>query len=414
LPDGTGLDVLRTLRSGGADTPCVILTAFGDVSSAVEAMKLGASDFLEKPVEIDDLCLLARRLTERASASGLQTARFEVPGAPVMIGAHPSFQAALKLLRKVAPTEGTVLLLGESGTGKELFARALHALSSRRDGVFVALNCAAVPEALLESELFGHEKGAFTGAAARRIGRFERAEGGTLFLDEIGELESGVQAKLLRVLEERTFERVGGQKTLQAQVRVVTATNVDLHRRVEQGRFRADLFYRLDVFPIRLPALRERGSDVPLLATYLLEGVCQRNGLEPRRLSPSASEMLSRQPWPGNVRQLANVVERAAVMSEQEELGLEELEAALHASVAPQQDSESASLEAAGRSPGVGPEHRSAESAELEDIEQALLATQGDKHAAALRLGISYRTLQRRIVRYDLEGFPKYRGSADG
>ncbi len=411
LPDGSGIDVLRTLRRSGSEAACVILTAFGDVRSAVEAMKLGASDFLEKPVEIDELCRRARELT-RGLGAGAATAPapavFEVPGAPPLIGAHPSFQAALRLLRKVAPTEGTVLLLGESGTGKELFARALHALSPRSARPFVAMNCAAVPESLLESELFGHQKGAFTGASAQRLGRFEQAEGGTLFLDEIGELAAAVQAKLLRVLEERSFERVGDHVTRHADVRVVAATNVDLQHRVQEGSFRPDLFYRLDVLPIRLPALSERRSDVPLLAEHLLERACRRNRLPARRLAAEALELLSRQQWPGNVRQLSNVVERAAVLADGERLGAADLEAAL-----------AVAADTASGPTSSGPVAGDAERTDEEDrtrreLETALREAGGDKREAARLLGVSYRTVQRRIVRFDLEGFPHYRDAAGG
>ena len=259
LPDATGLDVLDAVRQTNPQTPVVVMTAFGDVSVAVEAMKRGASDFLEKPVEIDDLVAMIESLTGEGSVlPGLA-----VPGCPEIIGRHPRLRAAIRLLERVAPVESTVLLLGESGTGKELFARAVHGLSVRREGPFVALNCAAIPESLIENELFGHEKGAFTGASSRQVGRFEEAEGGTLLLDEIGELSLAVQAKVLRVLEDRTFQRVGGGSTRTADVRLVAATNRDLEAMVDKGDFRSDLFYRLNVFPIELPPLRERGIGYP-------------------------------------------------------------------------------------------------------------------------------------------------------
>lgn len=293
LPDGSGLEVLAACGEHQAGAPVVVLTAFGTVQAAVEAMKLGAVDFLEKPFEIDELLALIGSLIDDGSAQTPdpsaaagdgskvadeppRAAVFRPPGAPAIVGSHPRLAAALRLLRKVAPTESTVLLTGESGTGKELFARALHALSPRSAGPFVTVNCAAIPETLMENELFGHEKGAFTGAAKRQAGRFELARGGSIFLDEIGELKLEVQSKVLRVLEERTFERVGGGRSLRADARVVAATNRDLESMVADGGFRRDLFYRLEVFPIELPPLSERSSDVPHLARHLGTGLPHR------------------------------------------------------------------------------------------------------------------------------------------
>jgi transcriptional regulator with GAF, ATPase, and Fis domain len=291
-------------------------------------------------------------------------------------------RAALKLVERVAPTESTVLLTGESGTGKELFAKALHVLSPRRDGPFVAVNCAAIPETLLENELFGHEKGAFTGAHRRQVGRFEAAAKGTLLLDEIAELTAATQSKVLRVLEERTYERIGGRQTLKADVRLVAATNQDLKAMVDGGQFRADLFFRLDVFPIELPPLRDRRSDIPLLASYLIEQIAKKQKREPIRLTPDALELLEQQDWPGNVRQLSNVVERAVILTEGPRLRAADLKGA---------------LEPLG---GGDDEER---------LREALLESDGDKKKAAELLGISYRSLLRRVKEHDLEGFPKYR-----
>jgi DNA-binding NtrC family response regulator len=379
LPDVSGLQVLEASRAAQPRVPVVVLTGFGTVGAAVEAMKLGAYDFLEKPLEIDDLA----RLIERAIGDRDETTVFRAPGAPPIVGVHPSLRAALRLLQRVGPTESTVLLTGESGTGKELFARSIHGLSPRRGGPCVALNCAAIPESLIENELFGHEKGAFTGADRRQPGRFELALGGTLFLDEIGELPVGVQGKVLRVLEERTFERVGGGKTLRADVRLVAATNRDLTAMVEHGEFRADLFFRLNVFPIELPPLRERSGDIPLLARHLLEEIARRHRIEPPpRLEDAAAELLAGEPWPGNVRELANVLERAVILTE------------------------GPAIRAADLRPLLRP---LAGSGERDRLKAALVEAGGDKRRAAEILDMSYRSLLRKVKEHDLEGVPRYR-----
>ncbi len=378
LPGCSGIDVLAAIRAQQPTTPVVVMTGYGTVETAVEAMKLGAIDFLEKPVDIDALFqLVAALVGGRHDAFSLSP-----EGGPTIVGSHPRTRAAVRLAERVAPTESTVLLTGESGTGKEVFARALHALSPRRSGPFVAVNCAAIPEALLENELFGHEKGAFTGAHQRQEGRFEQARGGTLLLDEIGELSLGVQSKVLRVLEERTFERVGGGQTLKADVRLVAATNRSLEAMVEAGDFRSDLYFRLEVFPIELPPLRERRSDIPLLARHLLEEVARRHRREPLGLTPEAEEVLLEPEWPGNVRQLGNLLERAVILAEGNALGGPEIRA-LIAGSAPRDD--------------------------VARLKHALREVDGDKKAAARLLDLSYSTLQRRIKEHDLEGYPKYR-----
>ncbi len=378
LGDGSGLEVLADARRHQPEAPVVVLTAFGTVQTAVEAMKLGAADFLEKPLEIDELYELARCHLGGAGSAD----RFEAPGAPAIVGRHPRLGAALRLLKKVAVTDSTVLLTGESGTGKELFARAVHALSPRSSGPFVAVNCAAIPESLMENELFGHEQGAFTGASRRQKGRFELAAGGTLFLDEVGELEIGVQAKVLRVLEERTFERVGGGKPVRSDARVVTATNRELRAMVDAGELRQDLYYRLDVFPIALPPLRQRSSDVPLLARHLAAEIAGRLDRAAPEIAPEALELLAAQEWPGNVRQLANVLERAIILAEDRLLRAGDLSPLL------------------GTDPPPDPRQR---------LRQALRRAGGDKRRAAQQLGISYRTLQRKVRELDLEGYPVYR-----
>jgi DNA-binding NtrC family response regulator len=381
LPGASGLQVLEAARERRPGLPVVVLTAYGTVPTAVSAMRGGAYHFLEKPVEIDDL---SRLVAEALGGAGdnSEAPGLHLPGGPSIVGRHPKLRAALKLLHRVAPTETTVLLTGESGTGKELFARALHRLSPRASGPFAALNCAAIPEALVENELFGHEKGAFTGADRRQVGRFETARGGTLFLDEIGELPPAVQGKVLRVLEERTFERIGGGATLKADVRLVAATNRDLSGMVEEGSFRTDLYYRLDVFRVELPALRERASDVPFLVRHLLAELGRRLGRHPPAPDEAALELLADQPWPGNVRELANVLERAAILADGPRLTAADLAPLL------------APLEAGG---------------ERERLRRALEEAAGDRHRAAELLGVSYRTLLRRIRRHDLGGYPEYR-----
>jgi Nif-specific regulatory protein len=326
----------------------------------------------------------------------------------------------------VAPTETTVLLGGESGTGKELFARALHALSPRRRGPVVAVNCAAIPEPLLENELFGHEKGAFTGADRRQPGRFELAAGGTLLLDEIGEMPLVIQGKVLRVLEERTYERVGGGRPQHADVRLVAATNRDLQRMVDAGLFRADLFFRLNVFPIELPPLRERASDVPLLARHLIADLARRHQLTAPRLGHEAAELLAGQPWPGNVRELANVLERAVILSDGPDLRPSDLQALVGApapaakgalGAPPPKASPPApptplfpTVPAAPATPETPATPGTPENgSEGERLRQALVQAAGDKRQAARQLGIGYRALLKKIKEYDLEGVPKYR-----
>ncbi|HEY6324754.1 MAG TPA: sigma-54 dependent transcriptional regulator [Thermoanaerobaculia bacterium] len=399
LPDRSGLEVLAASRQAQPRVPVVVLTGYGSIGAAVEAMKLGAHDFLEKPLELPDLARLVAKAIRGEGGEGGESAEapatlesddgvFQPAGAPAIVGRHPRLRAALRLLERVAPTETTVLLTGESGTGKELFARALHALSARRRGPAVAVNCAAIPEALLENELFGHEKGAFTSADRRQPGRFELAAGGTLLLDEIGEIPLAIQGKVLRVLEEHTFERVGGGRTLHADLRLVAATNRDLQRMVEEGRFRGDLYFRLAVFPIELPPLRERASDVPLLARHLAAGIARRHQLPVPRLAEGTAELLAAQPWPGNVRELANVLERALILADGPELRPADLQPLLGAP-------------AASPSPASG--------GERDRLRQALIEADGDKRRAAGLLGISYRALLRKVKEHDLEGVPKYR-----
>jgi len=382
LPGASGLEVLEAARSARPSMPVIVLTGYGTVPTAVEAMRGGAFHFLEKPVEIDDLSRLVAEALGAPDGSENAADALALPGGPTIVGTHPKLRAALGLLARVAPTESTVLLTGESGTGKELFARAIHQLSPRRKGPFVALNCAAIPQGLVENELFGHEKGAFTGADRRQAGRFESADGGTLFLDEIGELDPAVQGKVLRVLEERTFERVGGGRTRTADVRLVAATNRDLEAMVAEGRFRSDLYFRLAVFPIELPPLRSRASDIPLLTRHLLARIAERHGRTAPVPDEAVLEMLAERAWTGNVRELANVLERAVILCEGPRLTASDVE------------------------PILGPLD---DAGERERLKRALDEAKGDRHRAAEILGVSHRTLLRRIRQHDLGGYPEYR-----
>jgi DNA-binding NtrC family response regulator len=320
MPGASGLDVLRESKQADATIPVILLTAFGSVEEAVAAMKEGAFDFLQKPVDLDHLKLLVQRaarqqelLRENLLLREEYAARY---GFPRILGESPSIREISQQIQRVAATDSTVLLLGESGTGKELFARAIHHVSPRRGLPFVALNCAAIPEGLVENELFGHERGAFTGAGARKVGKMDMAHRGTLFLDEIGELPLAIQAKLLRVLEERRFERVGGTQAIDVDVRFVVATNRDLRKSVEEKLFREDLYFRVAAVPMTIPPLRERGNDVLLLAEYFLNKFGREFGKTNLKLSAETRERLLGYGWPGNVRELQNTLERAVILSD--------------------------------------------------------------------------------------------------
>ena len=320
MPNGSGLDVLRAARAADADVPVIVMTAFGSIDEAVQAMKDGAHDFLQKPVDSNHLLLLVERALEQARLRTenvlLREEWSRRYGFPRILGESEALKRAVGETQRVAQTEATVLLLGESGTGKELFARAVHHLSARRDEPFVAINCAAIPETLIENELFGHERGAFTGATDRRQGKFELASGGTVFLDEIGELPLAVQGKLLRAIEEKVVDRIGGRAPVAVDVRVVAATNKDLKGAVDNGEFRGDLFFRLAVFPIEVPPLRERGEDILLLAHHFASEIGRELRGREAQLSPESIAALQRHHWPGNVRELENAIERACIISD--------------------------------------------------------------------------------------------------
>src|SRR6267143_3223460 len=324
MPNGSGLDVLRAARAADSGAPVIVMTAFGSIDEAVQAMKDGAHDFLQKPVDSNHLLLLVERALEqerlRTENILLREEWSRRYGFPRIIGESEALKQAVSETQRVAQTEATVLLLGESGTGKELFARAVHHLSARRDKPFVAINCAAIPETLIENELFGHERGAFTGAGDRRLGKFELASSGTVFLDEIGELPLAVQGKLLRVIEEKSVDRIGGRGPVPVDVRVVAATNKDLRGAVDKGEFRGDLFFRLAVFPIEIPPLRERGEDVVLLGRHFAAQI--GNDLRGREatLSDASVAALRGHRWPGNIRELQNSIERACILADETSL----------------------------------------------------------------------------------------------
>jgi len=381
LPDGDGLVVLRWFAEHAAETPAVMITAFGTVPTAVEAMKLGAVDFLEKPLRSpDELRQLVRRALERQPPAPLPPEHADGEfSCGALITHDPAVLEVLKLARKVAPTNANVLLMGESGTGKELLARCIHEHSRRTGRVFQALNCAALSPTLIESALFGHERGAFTGAIAQHPGVFERADGGTLFLDEIGELDASLQSKLLRVLQDRTFERLGGARQISVDVRLIAATNRDLKRMVAEGKFRDDLYYRLNTFPLELPPLRDRPADIPALAGIFLARAAKNLGKREPAWSKEAGDKLLDYAWPGNVRELENLMERVAILCDAE-VGPEDLPI--------------------GETEPSRPVRW--KDIERQAIEEALRANQGNRTQAARQLGISLRTLQYRLKEYGL------------
>ena len=403
LPGADGFGVLQAALEADPAVPVILMTAYGTIEDAVRAMKEGAYDFLAKPVDTDHLLLLVERsLAQRRlflENMVLREQYAERVGLPRILGDSPAIREASEQLQKVAGTDATVLLLGESGTGKELFARAIHQLSPRSGGPFVALNCAAIPENLLENELFGHEKGAYTGADRQRLGKLEMACGGTLFLDEIGEMPPGMQGKILRVLQERTFERVGGNVTIEAEVRLVAATNRDLERAIGRGEFREDLYFRLSVFPLTVPPLRHRRDDIPLLARYFLERYAREIHRPVREFHPDSLARLQDYSWPGNVRELQNCIERAVILCDGNLLQPEHLHlrkrAAMEALTVEEIGSQGGSLASVAA--------RAAGEAERFRIRHALREAGGNKARAAELLEVSTRTLSSRLKDLGLE-----------
>jgi DNA-binding NtrC family response regulator len=407
LPEGDGFGVLRAAKELDPELPVIVMTAFGSIQDAVAAMKEGALDFLAKPVDPDHLLLMVERaLAQRRLFTENILLKEELAvrrGAPQIIGDDPKLKHVTLALHRAAATDTTVLLEGESGTGKELFARTLHALSPRADGPFVAINCAAIPETLLETELFGYEKGAFTGAAARKPGKFELAHRGTLFLDEIGELPLSLQAKILRALEEKRFDRVGGTASLQVDVRVVAATNRNLKAAVAARQYREDLYFRLSVFPITIPPLRERPDDITMLARYFIERFSRDLNKKPLVLAPSAVQELQQYGWPGNVRELQNCIERAVILTEGDTIHARHLNLSFR---------DAAPLAAPPEGPwdqidlsGTLAEATRRVVAEVErrKIEQVLKDAGGNRARASELLQVSYKTLITKLRDYGID-----------
>jgi DNA-binding NtrC family response regulator len=394
MPRVSGGDLLKEVSGRYPTLPVIILTGHGTIESAVQAMHDGAYDFLTKPVDLDRLSLLVKRaLSNRELALQNRALLEELEKKNQfanIVGKSRAMSGVLEIVAQVAPTRASVLITGESGVGKEVIADAIHYHSPRRDRPFVKVHCASLSESLLESELFGHEKGSFTGAVGRRRGRFELAHTGTLFLDEIGEINQNVQIKLLRVLEEKRFERVGGEETVEVDVRVITATNKDLLERIRSGVFREDLYYRLNVVNIRIPPLRERTEDIPLLAAAFLKESSRENGREITGIEPKARTALYSYPWPGNVRELRNCIESAVVLSKGSAIGLEDLPPNVRG-----EEGETTFRLAVGISLA---------DAEKEVIRRTLARSGGNKSRAAVTLGIGRKTLHRKLAEYGLEG----------
>jgi two-component system NtrC family response regulator len=394
MPGKSGLDLLAANRRLKPSVPVIMVTAHGDIETAVTAMKRGAYDFITKPFDEEELLRSVRKaLSESEKNRELLSEYFEAGESPLqdIIGGTPAMQEVFSIVEKVAPTDSTVLISGETGVGKELVARAIHRRSRRRDHSLVKVNCAALPEPLLESELFGHEKGAFTGAVTRKPGRFEIADGGTLFLDEIGELPLHLQAKLLGVLQDRVVEPVGGVKGMEVDIRVLAATNRDLREAVQAGEFRADLFYRLNVMPVLLPPLRERKEDLVTLCAHFLGKFAGKHGRQGMELAPETMARLAGYDWPGNVRELENILERMVLMTESDVLDPELVPPELEASAPPERAS-SLKETVAGLT----------RSAERQLITEALEKTGQNRTRAAALLGISRRALQNKIKEYGL------------
>jgi DNA-binding NtrC family response regulator len=390
MPDMSGIELVRWMREHSPETPVIVLTAYGSVETAVEAIKLGAEEYLTKPLKSpEELRLIVRKALHGRALRDRSLLHQEETEAALpldVVAESESMQRIFQLAAQVAPQPTTVLLTGESGTGKEVVARFIHSRSPRRDHAFIAVNCAAIAESLLESELFGHEKGSFTGATQNRRGRFELADGGTLFLDEIAEMGVGLQAKLLRVLQEQQFERIGGDRTMTVDVRVIAATNKDLNRCIADKTFREDLYYRLNVFPIHIPPLRDRRDDILPLALSFSKKLSVRLGKPVSTIGPEAGELLRNYDWPGNARELANAIERALIVSQSGSIEIDDLPM--------KQEAGAAKLARPGLLAQI----------ERTAILESLARNKGDRRSTSEELGISLRTLQYRLKEYGMAG----------
>ena len=397
MPEINGLDLLPKLLEVRPNLAVIMISGHGNVQNAVLAIKRGAYDFLEKPLDRDKVLLaISRALQTRELAAENRHLKQQIEGRYEMVGQSPALTEIRNQIARVAPTNGRVLILGESGTGKELIARAVHKMSHRAKNSFIKVNCAAIPEELIESELFGSDRGAFTGAVKTRDGKFLQADRGTLFLDEIGDMSLSVQAKVLRALEQGEFERVGGAKTFRVDVRVIAATNKNLHAEVEQGKFREDLYFRLNVIPLTAPPLRERREDIPALAEHFLKAYAEENGFLPKALSAEARDLLLQYDWPGNIRELKNLVERLSIMVSEDTIYPEDLPTLDGMSI-PRQPGSFPDL-------GAGKTLRQVrEAVERHYIAEALERHKGNVTRASNALGIERTNLHKKIKQYDLE-----------
>ena len=402
LPGADGIAVLKQARDSDPDCPVIMMTAYGTIENAVEAMKLGAYDFIQKPIDVDHLLLLLRRCREHRELrfeNLLLRDEFQKRyRLPAIVGESPRIVEVSQAIQRVAPTDSTVLLQGESGTGKELFARAIHQLSPRRDRAFVAINCAAIPETLIENELFGHEKGAFTGASGRQLGKFELADTGTLFLDEIGELGHGVQSKLLRVLEEHRFERIGGTTSIDVDVRLICATNRHLNDDVKNGRFREDLFFRVNVFPVTVPPLRARREDIDALTDFFVQKFARELNKPALKITDDARAALRDYHWPGNIRELQNCIERASILCERATIMPNDLNLGPRSEAADNLVREAVDLSGT-MADAIDRVTRLAERLKITDA----LGRTHDRNAAADLLGINPRTLAAKMKEHGID-----------
>ncbi|HEX2123171.1 MAG TPA: sigma-54 dependent transcriptional regulator [Thermoanaerobaculia bacterium] len=402
LPGADGIAVLRQAKESDPDCPVIVMTAFGTIENAVEAMKLGAYDFIQKPIDVDHLSLLLSRCREERQLRHenlLLKEEFQKQyRLPAIVGDSAPIVEVSHAIQRVAPTDSTVLLQGESGTGKELFARAIHQLSPRRDRPFVAINCAAIPETLIENELFGHEKGSFTGASARQLGKFELADTGTIFLDEIAELGFAVQSKILRVLQERRFERIGGTASIEVDVRVICATNRNVEEAVKSGTFRDDLFFRINVFPVTVPPLRARRQDIDALVDFFLQRFARELARPGLRVTEDARALLRQYDWPGNIRELQNAIERAAILCDRNTIEPRDLNIAVPAAAG--EEVLRNALDLSGTLAEAT--ERTARAVERIKIHDALRRTASRAEAADL-LGITTRTLSQKLKELEIE-----------